>query len=331
MKVRPIHENLDTSFVNLSALVRYLRRRQFVGRIRVELSGYEADIYLNELNSVRAREHDRISGRIAEGEEALQRILIRSREPGGIVNVYQAISEENGTADKKVETKKIVEAQKDSAEVNNSPKLQPVQNINSAPVKSSSPPTAAATMTSMDGKPKNLSPDKSDIETQPVATTSQRPKTNLPNLPFELSNRFEDKARRNAYLPPGEWQMILNLMNELLETVNRTLAEAKLDFPAAFQKARAEIASDYPFLSPTSEIFEYKNGKISMRGQVSAKLFTASIIESLRRMLEKLGANPKFSNVHRQTAQKILALIRQRKPLYDKYSITKSLEKILGV
>ena len=55
MKNRPIHENLDTSFVNLSALVRYLRRRQFVGNVRVELSGYEADIVLTAVNQMRVR------------------------------------------------------------------------------------------------------------------------------------------------------------------------------------------------------------------------------------------------------------------------------------
>jgi hypothetical protein len=94
MNNRPIHENLDTSYVNLSALVRYLRRRQFAGNVRVELSGYEADISLTATNEMRVREHDRIAGRVAEGEEALQRILIRAREPGGIINVYQAFSEE---------------------------------------------------------------------------------------------------------------------------------------------------------------------------------------------------------------------------------------------
>src|SRR5215203_5540289 len=93
MKNRPIHENLDTSFVNLSALIKYLRRRQFAGHVRVELSGYEADIYLTAENGLKVREYDHIAGRIAEGEETLQRILIRSREPGGIINVYQTVAE----------------------------------------------------------------------------------------------------------------------------------------------------------------------------------------------------------------------------------------------
>lgn len=110
MNNRPIHENLDTSFVNLSGLLKYLRRRQFEGSVRIELSGYEADIYLGAHNEIKVREYDHIAGRIAEGEQALQRILIRSREPGGIIHVYQNVPEEKTAAPEKVEpVVKIVE------------------------------------------------------------------------------------------------------------------------------------------------------------------------------------------------------------------------------
>ena len=66
----PIHQNLNTSFVNLGALVRYLRSLQFVGSIRVDFSSYEADIILNGSRAVRAREYDHIAGRISQGEHA---------------------------------------------------------------------------------------------------------------------------------------------------------------------------------------------------------------------------------------------------------------------
>lgn len=321
MKLRPIHENLDTSFVNVSALVRYLRRRQFDGQVRVELSGYEADIILSEANGLRAREHDQLTGRTAEGEEALQRILIRSREPGGIISVYQKIAE-NEIADQKKAPQKAVEAvhrarQTDAASIENSAKAPPIQNIK---------PTIAMQFSAPVSKARKSLPQKSSDESQPPP----KPKISLPDFPFELSNRVENKAK-NANLSPNDWQTLLNLTNELLAAVDQILAEANLDFPAAFEKARAEIAPDYPFLNPTAEIFEYANGKISMRGQVSANLFTASIIESLRRILQKLDANPKFAAVYRQTAQKLLALLRHRKPLYDKFSISKPLEKVLGV
>jgi hypothetical protein len=90
MKKQPIHQNLNTSFVNVGALVRYLRQLQFVGSIRVELSSYEADIIFTSSMTIRAREYDHIAGRISQGEQALKRILIRCKEPHGKIDVYKA-------------------------------------------------------------------------------------------------------------------------------------------------------------------------------------------------------------------------------------------------
>jgi hypothetical protein len=296
MKHRPIHENLDTSFINLSALIRYLRRRGFAGKIHVEMSGYEANIYLSEPNQLKAVEHDQIAGRIAEGEEALQRILIRSREPGGVVNVYQEIEE----------TEVVAEPLAKIAAEN--PPKPTIQNI----------------------KPISVQTPNVKLQNQPVTVEenpTERPKT---NLPLQFSNYVEDKARQTN-LSPEDWQTLLNLTGELLDAIDKTLALANLDFTAAFQKARGEISMDYPFLSPNSDDFEYINGKITMREQVSAKLFTASIMEILSRILEKLSANPKFTLLYRHTTQRILALAGQRQSLYDKFSITGQLEKLLGV
>src|SRR5829696_1340110 len=95
MKKQPIHENLNTSFVDVAALVRYLRSLQFVGSIRIELSSYEADIVFTSSKTIIAREYDHIAGRISHGERALQRILIRAKEPHGRIHVYKS---EEGTA-----------------------------------------------------------------------------------------------------------------------------------------------------------------------------------------------------------------------------------------
>jgi hypothetical protein len=304
MKYRPIHENLDTSFVNLSALVRYLRRRQFAGKVRVELSGYEADIFLGAGNHLRAREHDSIAGRIAEGEEALQRILIRSREPGGIINVYQEVAGE-------VAETPPAQA-KNTGDGANISKPQAIENIKPVSVQAPKP----------NGKP---SVPPAIVE----ETAPPRPKPLLEHFPFELKNEVEEKARQTS-LSPEDWQTLLNLTGELLETIDKTLASAHLDFAAAFEKARGEVSADYPFLSPNSNVFAYKDGKIEMREQTSAKLFTASIVETLQRILEKLGANPKFNILYRHITQRIRALISQRQTPYDKFAMTKPLEKILG-
>ena len=306
MKTRPIHENLDTSFVNLSALLHYLQRRQFAGRIRVELSGYEADIILLEGNKMQVREHDRIAGRIAEGNEALQRLLIRAREPGGTINVYQTIGE---------------------PAKNESPAEQPKPAV--AEVKQNSNVLPQVLSNGSSGSNGNSNRHKTPKPV--VAEEIPQPKTAapLPNFPFDLTNEVEARARRTQQLSPPDWQTLLQLIGELLGTIDKTLAEARLNFSGAFAKVRAEIAVDYPFLNPANDVFEYADGKVSMRERASAKIFVAGINETLRRILLKLGANRDFAEAERETVQSILALIHHRKPLYDKFYITPQLEKTL--
>ena len=281
MKNQPLYKNLDTSFVNLSALIKYLRRQQFAGNIRIELGNYEADIILSAKNEMRVRENDRVAGRVAEGDDAFERLLIRAREPGGIINVYQAFDEakENGNGENR---RIFVES------------FEAAQNGNSTPEE-------------------NL----------------PKPKINAPYFPFELSNQVEGKALKTE-ISAEDWQTLLDLTGELLETIDDALAEANLVFASAFEKARIEISDDYPFLSPISGIFTYRNGKVLMDEQINAAQFAAGINETLRRILGKLGQNPKFPDVYRSTVQKILALIHARKPIYDKFSVTPQLEKILG-
>lgn len=319
MNNRPLYENLDTSFVNLSALVRYLRHREFVGQIKIELNNYQAEIVLIEGNKLRVREHDKISGRVAEGEEAFQRILIRSREIGGTIHVFQKVAEvaeviavAEVNENKEVQRVKIAAVSNVTKE-SPAPIPKPVEPIQKAVVIA---PTQNGTATKV-------------VKISDVAKKSA-PIANHPKFPFDLGNK-NDKTSRNAPLSAQDWQNLLALTGELLGTIDESLATAKLDFKLAFSKARSEISADYPFLHPSANNFDYKAGKVTMQEQVNAKLFVTSIIESLRKILDKLGTNPKFAEVYRQTVQKILAVINQRKPLYDKFSITPKLQKILGV
>lgn len=299
MKNYSIYENLDTSFVNLSALIKYLRQRDFDGNISVRLGEYEAEISINE-EHLTVIERDNTTGRSGEGEQALQRLLIRARQPGGIINVYQNSSE----------TASISSENESIARENFTPPL-PEQRVSDA--------QADENFTS-------------NANTENARTEPALPKreTNASEFPFVLSNNVEAKAKQNN-LTPEDWQLLLDLTGELLWTIDRTLAEANLNFNTAFKKASSEIAADYPFLLREKGISDYRQGKIVMNEQISAAVFNAGIMEILRRIMEKLGANPKFSEIYRKTVQEVLALIRARKPLYDKFFITAPLEKIIGV
>jgi hypothetical protein len=82
-------QTLDTSFVNLSALVRYLCDRHFTGRLSIVLDQYEADVFMDGRTAPRVREINKATGREAEGQAALERLLVRAREPGGLITVFE--------------------------------------------------------------------------------------------------------------------------------------------------------------------------------------------------------------------------------------------------
>ena len=94
MRGNPIHENLSTAFVDLTALVRHLRGLQFVGSVRLEFASYEAEIFFTPTKRIQAREYDRLAGRIAQGERAFRRILERAKEPVGRIHVLPASPKE---------------------------------------------------------------------------------------------------------------------------------------------------------------------------------------------------------------------------------------------
>lgn len=90
---RVLYENLDTSFVNVWALLRYLAQRSFVGRVHVELENYSADVFVNGSETPLVREIDRDAGTDVVEEAALHRLVLRVRESSGSINVYEGASE----------------------------------------------------------------------------------------------------------------------------------------------------------------------------------------------------------------------------------------------
>lgn len=90
---RVVYENLDTSFVNLWGLLRYLSQRSFVGRVHVELQNYTADVFLTGTNSPLVHEVDAESGSDVVEEAALHRLVLRVRESPGSISVYEGAGE----------------------------------------------------------------------------------------------------------------------------------------------------------------------------------------------------------------------------------------------
>jgi hypothetical protein len=92
-KSRVLYENLDTSFVNLWALLRYLSQRAFVGRVHVEMDNYSADVFLTGSNTPLVHEVDRAAGTEVLEEAAMHRLVLRARETPGTISVFEGADE----------------------------------------------------------------------------------------------------------------------------------------------------------------------------------------------------------------------------------------------
>src|SRR5882762_4430338 len=89
-------DSVSTSYVNLAALIRYLREQNFVGSVHVLLDQYEAEVRLNGTGAPTVSEIDSATRRASETEGAMERLLVHAREPGGKITVYGSDDETAG-------------------------------------------------------------------------------------------------------------------------------------------------------------------------------------------------------------------------------------------
>jgi hypothetical protein len=89
----PFLSNLDTTFVNLWSLLRKLTEQNFIGRVHVELNDYAADIFLDGSHTPTVREIDRAANTDVVEEGALHRVVLRTRETPGSINVFAGADE----------------------------------------------------------------------------------------------------------------------------------------------------------------------------------------------------------------------------------------------
>jgi hypothetical protein len=261
MDKRPIHQNLSTTFVDIEALVRHLRGLQFVGVVHIELCGYVADIIFTANHRIQAREHDRAAGITSQGPDAFRRILIRSREPHGRVDVYQSIGDS-----RKVHVDAAISARARMA----------------------------------------------------VAGKSDSPASHL--IP-------RTKAKRDER---SDWDVLLNLTEELLTAVDRSLGRAGLPFTEAFENACALVAEDCPFIDPNRGLFEYRNGKVRLSTTIARERFLNAVLKALGRIFDHLRDEPELAKPFENAARQLRMLIRVRRDVYETLGFYDGLSSLIA-
>ena len=304
-KSRVVYENLDTTFVNLWALLRNLSQRGFIGRVRVELKDYTADVFLTGSSTPLVHEIDRAAGTDTLEEAALHRLVLRARETPGTISVFEGPDEAVA-----VQTTVEMKAEDDSqAQVRESRARDLL--VHHEP----EPPVAEAPFLTPE-------PETPPIESQPGRNDDLSPAPSL--RIFDLA--VPDPEPRDEI----EWGAVVKASGELVGAVERAVAGAGADFASLLNAARLELADDYTFLDPTSGDFSYEKSTVVLTGEVPAGAYAIGLSEALHRVVDGVATGDRARRVRERVALEMFSVARKRKEILSRSGFLTQLDRIAG-
>src|SRR5205807_5188167 len=296
-KSKPLHENLDTTFVNLWSMLRSLTQKGFIGRVHVESTDYSADVFMNGSASPLVHEIDRAAGTETLEEAALHRLVLRAREAPGTISVFEGADEAASLP---------TFASKTLTPVITAP--SPVQSHYD---QASEVPVAPMTQDQIPGVPSVSAP-----ELPPSSQEFQRPES--PAADIYPAGSYND------------WPAILAATGELIRAIERGVNASGGDFDSLFTDARVELADDYSFLDPFAQTFLYEHGVATFNHPPAVKIFVSALAEALRRTIDRAAAGERARRIRERVALEMLAVARKHGEVLERSGLQAQLDRIAG-
>lgn len=287
---KALYENLDTAFVNLWSLLRNLTQRGFVGRVRVELTNYSADVFLNGSGTPMVHEIDHAAGTDTLEEAALHRLVLRARETPGKISVFEGANEASAAQSPIPSSSSDALADVSSPTESNSFEAEP---LNTAQPASIAPPMEVSA--------------KNEIVVRDRETQS------------ELQAETEDQK-----------SLTVSLGGELIGAVERGINASGEDFGSLFNAVRLELADDYGYLDPMSNALTYSNGAVSLNHDVPESVYVSGLSEALRRTVDRVASGDRARRVRERIALELLSVARKRKEALEHSRFGLQLDRIAG-
>jgi len=312
-KSRVLYDNLDTTFVNLWALLRKLSGRGFIGRVHVELKDYTADVFMTGSNTPLVHEIDRVAGTDTLEEAALHRLVLRVRETPGTISVFEGPDE-------------AVSVQSTASQQFNSVALDPISSSGAGDLAVHYEPEEQT----------ETEPPAGDEPTLTPAFESPPP----PSLPE--SEPHAPVAERNFAVAPAqsvdaaepideiEWGAIVKVGGELVAGIERAVSGAGADFAPLFNAARLGLADDYVFLDPLSGQLSYANSVLTLTGVVPASSFVSGLSEALHRVVDRVASGDRARRVRERAALELFSVARKRNEILARSGFLSQLDRIAG-
>jgi len=291
-----MYQNLDTSFVNLWGLLRKLTQDGFIGRVRVELKDYTADVFMTGSSTPLVHEIDRATGTDTLEEAALHRLVLRARESPGRVSVFegadQAVAESNhsGSTSEGSDWTPSLGSEKALASTFQIP--PPLMNEPTIAESQLAPPIAASSDDAEASKALSVVSGEPTDQNEVIAMTK--------------------------------------VSGELIGAVERAVYGAGVDFADLLRSARVELADDYPFLDPTSNEFQYANAVVTLKDEPSPSAYVAGLSELLRRVVNKVAEGDRARRMRERVAVELAIVARKQGDALERSGFHEHLDRIAG-
>ena len=287
---RVLYENLDTSFVNLWGLLRYLSQRSFIGRVHVKLENYTADVFLNGSETPMVHEIDGAAGSDVIEEAALHRLVLRVRESPGLITVYEG-EHEAAVPERPVAEQLDLES--------DAPEEETVVSVSEP----------AAPEKPVDAMPESMNPALgkfSEVKAAATITPEPEPAT------------------------AGEWNDVVRVSGELISGIDQVATATGADFAALFREARIGLADDYTFLDPMSSQFAYANSVVTANEALPLNIYVAGVAEALRRIVDRIASGERARRTRERVALELSRVARKNGDALARSGFKAHLDRIAG-
>jgi hypothetical protein len=276
------YENLRTAFIDLNSFLQTLKEDNFTGYLQISFWDYEGILFLEAGEIVNAFEEAQNKRR--EGEEAMENIILMSKQKDGRINVYRLVPEmvtilasttmkEATYKDLSTEFTSLERLMEKLSKENHSGFIDIIMNSNKGRgiILFQEGEIVEAVMA--DDKAGGISGkdilDKIIDDVHKIGATFHVYRAGL-----------EDRSERSAMAQPIDLKGVIEVMQEVIRTIESVVDDFSKHggtFLENLKKAQVVKSEDYPFLDPFADEFEYKDGKIKFQGKIPIERFVRGI------------------------------------------------------
>jgi hypothetical protein len=128
----------------------------------------------------------------------------------------------------------------------------------------------------------------------------------------------------------GQKSLTISVGGELIGAVERGIKASGEDFGSLFYAVRLELADDYGYLDPLSNVMTYSNGTVSLTHDVPETVYVSGLSEALRRTVDRAASGDRARRVRERIALELLGVARKRREAIEHSSFGLQLDRIAG-